>query len=93
MLIAGGIIAEKLNTEEQLILQTEFSGPSIGKINFSTKKYNNFADVEWDQEQIAAIASDPEKNRYFRDIDVTEISLVEPKSGRKFFYIRLKKDL
>jgi hypothetical protein len=90
-LLIGGVFLRKLRSEK-FLLRLEFIDSSQSRIPFVTKEYKNFDDADWDEEQLAHIALDLEKNRFFRDIGITGFSLVEPQTGREFFYIRLKKD-
>jgi len=77
--------------DESLTIRIEFITDN-GKIPFLTKKYDNWKDFDFVQDQLLVIGNDPVKNMYLRDVNIKGISLTEVLSNEEFFYTVLKKD-
>jgi hypothetical protein len=85
--IVGGLVYSKRKRKKHLFRIDLLTAEGL-KIPFSTRE----GDIEFLQTQLYDIGRDLEKNYFFRDANITEISVIDLQTDKEIFHVILKKD-
>jgi hypothetical protein len=80
----------KSEEAKPLIFKYQFVFNDMLKGDWLEKRCASMEEYYDEEDELISLCTDPERNRFFRDMGITGLSIVH--NGDEIFYIRMKKD-